>query len=82
MEGGLSEVTTLWRYTNRSLLLLLLLLLLVFADAWYQHRIYPRDAMLARVGLLAMARCLCVSVTSRRSIEAVRRFELVIDMEA
>jgi len=57
MEGGLSEVTTLWRYTNRSLLLLLLLL--VFADAWYQHRIYPRDAMLARVGLLAMARCLC-----------------------
>jgi len=33
-------------------------------------------------GPVSVSVSVCVSVTSRRSIEAVRRFELVIDMEA
>jgi len=43
---------------------------------------YPRDAVLARV--LAMAPCprVCLSVTSRCSIEVVGRIELVSGMEA
>ena len=41
---------------------------------------YPRDAMLARV--LAMARCLCLSVTSHISIETAGQIELVLGVEA
>ena len=43
---------------------------------------YPRDAMLAPV--LAMALCLsvCMSVTSRCSVEVVGWIELVFGMEA
>jgi len=47
-------------------------------DSSREMRFYPRDAMLARV--LAMA--MCLSVTSRCSIEVVGRIELVFGMEA
>jgi len=41
---------------------------------------YPRDAMLARV--LAIWPCVCLSGTSRCSIEVVERIELVFGTEA
>ena len=41
---------------------------------------YPRDAVLARV--LAMAVCLCQSVTSRCSIKRNERINLLFGMEA
>jgi len=39
---------------------------------------YPRDAMLARVLAMAPCPCLCLSVTSRCSIETDRRNNLVL----
>jgi len=56
----------------------------------YGSYFYPRDAMLAQVGLLAMALCpsvclsvcVCPSVTNRCSIEMAVRIELVFGMGA
>jgi len=47
---------------------------------WFWTSAVTRDTMLA--GVLAMAQCLCLSVTSRCSIEVVGRIELVFGVEA
>jgi len=43
---------------------------------------YPRDAMLVRLVDMALSLRLCLSVTSRCSIEVVGRIELGFGMEA
>jgi len=52
---------------------------LIFSDPVEACHFYPRDAMLARV--LAMFLCLCLSVTSRCSVEVIGRIKLVFGME-
>ena len=43
---------------------------------------HPRDAMLARVLAMALCPSVCLSVTSRCSVEVVGRIEMVFGMQA
>jgi len=50
-------------------------------DVIFSPSFYPRDDILARVRVLAMARCLCLSVTSWCSTKTAGRIELMFGME-
>jgi len=50
-------------------------------DVIFSPSFYSRDDILARVRVLAMARCLCLSVTSWCSTKTAGRIELMFGME-